>query len=114
MKFHLSLRAQAAFIAPPQDPWAAPRRWARAFVRRGIGLGRHTRPIESTVPLTKGATSWVDQPLGRRVNCHSGVLWLCFDGEPRDIVLEPGETHLCTQRSALSIHALSASLLQLA
>jgi hypothetical protein len=51
LKFHLSLRAQAAFIAPPQDPWAAPRRWARAFVRRGIGLGRHTRPIESTVPL---------------------------------------------------------------
>jgi hypothetical protein len=102
------------FIAPPQDLWAAPRAWARAFVRRVIGPGRHTRPIESTLPLNPGATTWVDQPLGRRVTCHSGVLWLCFDGEPQDIVLEPGQTHLCTQRSVLSIHALSPSTVRLA
>jgi hypothetical protein len=102
------------FIAPPQDLWAAPAAWARAFVRRLAEPGRDTRPVASTESLSPGATTWVDQPLGRRVTCHSGVLWLCFDGEPRDIVLEPGDTHLCTQRSALSIHALSASLLQLA
>jgi hypothetical protein len=48
------------------------------------------------------------------VTCESGVLWLCFDGEPQDIVLEPGDTHLSTQRSALSIHALSPSTVRLA
>jgi hypothetical protein len=42
------------------------------------------------------------------------VLWLCFDGEPLDIVLEAGETHLCAKRPALSIHALSPSLVRLA
>jgi hypothetical protein len=74
---------------------------------------RHT-PIASTVPLNKGATTWVRQPFGHRVTCESGSLWLSFDGEPRDIVLEPGETHRCTQRSALSIHALAASVARVA
>jgi hypothetical protein len=102
------------FIAPPQDLWATPRAWARALMRRLTEPGRDTRRVASTEPLSTGATRWVDQPLGRRVTCHSGVLWLCFDGEPQDIVLEPGQTHLCTQRSALSIHALSPSTVRLA
>jgi hypothetical protein len=102
------------FIAPPQDLWAAPAAWARAFVRRLAEPGRDTRQVASTLPLSTGGTRWVDEPLGRRVTCESGVLWLCFDGESQDIVLEPGDTHLCTQRSALSIHALSPSTVRLA
>jgi hypothetical protein len=83
-------------------------------MRRLTEPGRDTRRVASTEPLSPGATRWVDEPLGRRVTCESGVLWLCFDGEPQDIVLEPGDTHLSTQRSALSIHALSPSTVRLA
>jgi hypothetical protein len=107
-------QAQAPLIAPPQDLWTAPRAWAGAFVRRFNEPGRGAQPIESTVSLNRGATTWVAKPLGRRVTCDSGALWLCFDGEPLDIVLEPGQTHLCAKRSALSIHALSPSVVRLA
>ncbi|MBL8346233.1 MAG: DUF2917 domain-containing protein [Rubrivivax sp.] len=110
----MNTASQTPFIAPPQDLWAAPRAWARALVRRAIEPRRDTRPSESTVPLNPGATTWVVKPLGRRVTCESGVLWLCFDGEPLDIVLEAGETHQCAKRSALSIHALSPSVVRLA
>jgi hypothetical protein len=105
---------QAPFFAPPQDLWAAPRGWARALVRRVSEPGRDAQPIESTVSLNRGATTWAVKPHGRRVTCESGALWLCFDGEPVDIVLEPGQTHRCAKRSALSIHALSRSVVRLA
>lgn len=110
----MNTASQAPFIAPPQDQWAAPRTWARALVRRVTEPGRDAQAIESTVSLKQGATTWVGKPLGRRVTCDSGTLWLCFDGEPQDIVLEPGESHLCATRSALSIHALSPGVARLA
>lgn len=110
----MNTASQTPFFAPPKDLWAAPRAWARGLLRRVIEPRRDTHPIESTVPLNPGATTWVFKPFGRRVTCESGVLWLCFDGEPLDIVLEPGETHLCAKRSALSIHALSPSMVRLA
>lgn len=41
--------------------------------------------------LAKGRVRRVAEPLGRRVECLSGVLWVTQDGDRRDIVLEPGE-----------------------
>lgn len=110
----MNTTSPAPFFAPPQDLWAALCRWARASVRRGFESGRDAQAIESTVPLNRGATTWVAKPHGRLVTCESGALWLCFDGEPADIVLEPGQTHRCAKRSALSIHAFSRSVVRLA
>lgn len=104
----------APFFTSPRDWWAAPCAAARALLRRVTEAGRDARPIESTVSLNSGATTWVDQPLGRRLSCESGLLWLCFDGEPLDIVLEPGESHLCVKGTVLSIHALSPGMFRLA
>lgn len=103
----------APSIAPSRDLWAAPRAWAGALLRRVVAPGRGAHPVASTVSLMRGTTTWVDEPLGRRVSCVSGTLWLCFDGEPLDIVLEPGQSHRCDGRSALSIHALSSGLVRL-
>lgn len=109
----MNTTSQAPFVAPPQDLWAAARAWAREFVRRVIEPGRDAHPIASTVSLKQGVTTWLVKPLGRRVTCESGLLWLCFDAEPLDIVLQPGETHLCAKGSAMSIHALSSSVVRL-
>jgi hypothetical protein len=110
----MNTTSQVPFFAPHQGLRAAPRGWARAIVRRVFEPGRDARPSASTVSLNRGATTWVAQPHGCRVTCERGVLWLCFDGEPVDIVLEPGQTHTCAQRSPLSIHALSQSVVRLA
>jgi hypothetical protein len=83
---------------------------AGALIRQFIKPARDVQASESTMSLDKGATIWVDQPIGRRVSCESGSLWLCYDGEPLDVLLGPGETYLCTKRSALTIHALSPSV----
>jgi hypothetical protein len=113
-KYIMNIASQAPLIAPPRDLWAASGAWANAFMRWVIEPGRDAQAIESTVSLKQGATTWIVKPLGSRVSCESGTLWLCFDGEQLDIVLEPGETHHCAKRSALSIHALSPSVIRLA
>lgn len=42
------------------------------------------------VYLQRGGIVRLDQP-GTRVTCRSGVLWLTFADDPRDVLLEVGE-----------------------
>ena len=88
---------------------------ARFFAAVPSGLlARLLRAVQTpdapaTRRLDTGATSWVNKPLGRTISCQTGTLWLTFDGQPRDIVLEAGQSHRCVSSSALSIHAISAA-----
>lgn len=59
--------------------------------------------------LDKNATAWIARPLGRTVSCEAGTLWLTFDGEPQDLILEAGQSHRCNKASKLCIHALTAA-----
>jgi hypothetical protein len=64
--------------------------------------------------LDRHTTFWVLQPLARQIRCDAGVLWLTFDGDMRDVVLEAGQTHLCQNDARLAIHALQQSAFQIA
>lgn len=59
--------------------------------------------------LVRGATVWINQPQGCTVRCQAGTLWLTFDGEPQDVVLEAGDSHHCARASRLGIHAMTAA-----
>ena len=59
--------------------------------------------------LDKNATAWVARPLGRTIACEAGTLWLTFDNEPVDVILEAGQSHRCAKASKLAIHALAAA-----
>ena len=50
-------------------------------------------------------------PLGRQVRCESGTLWLTFDGDSRDVILEAGDSLLCDRDSMLLVQALAAATL---
>ncbi len=47
----------------------------------------------------------IDHPEGSRITCTGGSLWLTFDGEPQDTVLEAGESCTCTLNAPLTISA---------
>lgn len=81
---------------------------------QGVASPLPQRHYPATLPMTKGQTRWVAKPLGRRITCEAGSLWLCFDGEPVDITLEPGQSHLFAHDAALSIHAFSAASVKVA
>ncbi len=59
--------------------------------------------------LAKGRIRRVPHALGHRVECVTGVLWITQDGDPRDIVLEPGGTFTFDMRGDALISALDDS-----
>ena len=59
--------------------------------------------------ITKGHIRRVGQPLGRRVECLSGVIWVTQDGDLRDIILEPGEGFDFDHSEGVLISALADS-----
>ncbi len=63
----------------------------------------------ATLQLGTNVTAWVDRPLGRTVLCETGTLWLTFDNDMADVILEAGQSHRCANASRLAIHALGAA-----
>lgn len=55
-----------------------------------------------SIPLRHGATQRIEHGQGLHVQCLSGSLWLTQDGDPRDIVLGPGEG-ATIERDGLSV-----------
>jgi hypothetical protein len=74
-----------------------------AVLQRAVAAPTAARPLE------KNATTWIARPLGRTVTCETGTLWLTFDNESADVILEAGQSHRCAKGSKLAIHALSAA-----
>jgi hypothetical protein len=64
--------------------------------------------------IDAGATFWMKRPRGCVVSCQTGTLWLTFDREPEDVILEPGHSHRCTKSSALAVRALAAPVVEVA
>jgi hypothetical protein len=59
--------------------------------------------------LTRDAVLRVERPLGRTVRCVDGCVWITFDGDRRDVILDAGSEHRCDRGTALMIQALGAS-----
>ena len=59
--------------------------------------------------VPKRETVAIDRPQGRRITCIAGCVWLTQDNDPRDIVLEPGDSHLCAGNGRLLVFGLQRS-----
>jgi hypothetical protein len=66
-------------------------------------------PLGSAMVLKCHQTLWIARPLGLFVRCDRGTLWLVFDGDPEDVVLEPGKELVCRRVAKLSIHAMTSA-----
>jgi hypothetical protein len=66
-------------------------------------LSAWVSPAARTGTLDSVRVERIEAPLGRRVTCLSGALWLTFDGEPSDIVLEAGPSIVCEHDTPLLI-----------
>jgi hypothetical protein len=72
-------------------------------------------PARSAVrELNPGANTWIVRPLGRTITCEAGTLWLTFDDEPEDVILDAGLSHRCAKGSKLLIQALASARFSLA
>ncbi|MBI3369686.1 MAG: DUF2917 domain-containing protein [Burkholderiales bacterium] len=64
---------------------------------------------QGAIALQRGELRHLPHAQGLRVECLTGSLWLTIDGDPRDIVLSPGEGFTVDRRGDVIISALDAS-----
>lgn len=64
-----------------------------------------------SVHLPKGDLIAIPDLSGMQVACREGCLWITLDGDPRDIVLEPGQAFTGSEHRRALVHALAAACL---
>ena len=57
--------------------------------------------------LGKGELMVAPDPLGLRVDCFSGSLWITHDGDRKDLILEAGQSYPCLRNSRMLVYALA-------
>ena len=61
----------------------------------------------SGVTLAKNQIRRIDNAIGAQIHCLHGNLWLTQDGDPRDIILQPGDEHRFERDAVTYVSALS-------
>lgn len=77
-----------------------------------------TRPQRGTHRFALGldaGTSETVAPADSRVSvrCTRGRIWITQDGDPRDVVLEPGDSYTADRADRMLLHALRPSALEM-
>jgi hypothetical protein len=89
----------------PAARWNEPSRWF-------LAAPSPTQPdvrLAGPRTLRSGQTLRVDDALGTEVVCIAGSLWVTHDGEPEDVIVEPGRPYRARHGSTMLVHALGES-----
>jgi hypothetical protein len=55
----------------------------------------------------------IAHPMHRKIECLHGLLWITYDGDPRDVVLDGGQSYLPDRDARMLIQALENAELRL-
>lgn len=77
----------------------------------GRSSHRFHRPA---MAMQKNALLSIARPLGCRIECLEGTLWITQDGDLRDTCLSAGEHHIADRRPRLIVQALEAGVVRIA
>lgn len=69
---------------------------------------RRVAPVRQ-VFLDKRRIYRLARPLGCRIECIAGVLWITHDRDCKDVFLEAGQQHVSDRRTPMLVQALEAS-----
>ncbi len=59
--------------------------------------------------LNKNQTLTIARPEHTQIECFNGCVWVTQDGDPKDILLEAGQSLLLEQPARVLVHALESS-----
>jgi hypothetical protein len=83
---------------------SATRPGAAAWIAERIGRLWAPSPARTDV-LDATRVARIEHPRGRRISCIAGALWITFDGEPNDTVLEAGQSLVCEHDTPVLVSA---------
>lgn len=67
----------------------------------------------SLISLSKNALVSIARPLGCRIDCVQGAVWVTHDGDPRDLFILAGEQHIADQRPRMLVQALESVVVRI-
>ncbi|AMO21697.1 hypothetical protein GCM10027034_01960 [Ramlibacter solisilvae] len=73
----------------------------------------HTDTLPARIDLAHRAVVAVDDPSEVNFTCREGTVWLTLDGDPRDFVLEAGDSFRTSEHRRALIYGLSPARLDL-
>jgi hypothetical protein len=60
-----------------------------------------------TVDLPRGKVVRVREGAGGRVTAHAGLVWVTEQDSPRDVILQPGQSHVLARPGLALVQAFS-------
>lgn len=81
-------------------------------LRRLVGRA-HERQQHPPLAMPKNALLSIAKPLGCRIECLRGSLWITRDGDPVDTILSAGEHWVAEGRPRLIVQALEAGVVRI-
>jgi len=63
--------------------------------------------------MAPGQSIHLDDACGRTVRCLAGSLWITHDGDPKDVIVEAGESYHVASCERMIVHALRESALRM-
>ena len=105
MNISTALALTAPLTAAAARPLA---RWVQSL-SAAMGKGQARRAPASSIAhrLPQGQTLVIDKPLDQLVMCQDGCVWITYDNDPMDRIVEAGEHHQGCGHSRMLVHAVS-------
>lgn len=72
------------------------------------------RTLSQDLRLPARAVHSIPDVAGLQLRCNEGTLWLTLDNDPRDVILEAGETFVGTEHRKGVVYALKEARLSVA
>ena len=66
----------------------------------------NTQPLSTSLRLARGQLAHLGSLHGARLECRRGTLWITLDNDPRDIVLDAGESFSVDSHGNALVNAL--------
>jgi hypothetical protein len=87
--------------------------WISIFIpsknAKEAAMNTRAKPLPRDLRLAHKALYSLPDAAGLAVACDEGVLWLTVDGDPRDFVLEAGQTFETQNHARVLVYALADS-----
>lgn len=70
-----------------------------------------TQQSRELIPVAKGSLLSLGQGNQVEIGCESGVIWITQDNDPRDVVLNAGESFVSDRPGTVLVYALQPAVL---
>ena len=80
------------------------RKWLRVLNPRFVDHSNVVEPVH--LRMEAGQSICMDDAAGRALSCLAGSVWITHDGDPKDVIVESGESYHVAHPERMIVFAL--------